>query len=85
MSCKNSSLRKLSNTFYTEADKLVKIIIRHLPGNTSAENTTVDLQETDYDVISVKQMTVERPTPDGGVTHTSHPLFVVTLVRHQKS
>jgi hypothetical protein len=52
--------------FYdTNADKPVKAVIRHLPGNTSAEDIIVDLQ----DVISVKQMTAKRPTPEGGVTH----------------
>jgi hypothetical protein len=32
-------------TFYTKVDKPVKIVIRHLPGNTSAEDITVALQE----------------------------------------
>jgi hypothetical protein len=40
--------------FYTKADKPVKVLIRHLSGNISAENITVTLQETDYDVISVR-------------------------------
>jgi hypothetical protein len=40
-------------TFYTKADKPVKIVIRHMPGNTSAKDITVALQETDYDVIGV--------------------------------
>jgi hypothetical protein len=69
-------------TFYTKVDKLVKTVIRHLPGNTSAEGITVALQERDYDVISVKQMTAKCPTPEGGITHTSLPLFLVTLVRN---
>jgi hypothetical protein len=29
------------------------------------------LQELDYDVISVKQLTAKRPTLEGGVTHIS--------------
>jgi hypothetical protein len=33
--------------FYTKADKLVKAVIRHLSGNNSAEDITVDLQEID--------------------------------------
>jgi hypothetical protein len=32
-------------TFYTKADKLVKAVIRHLPGNNSAEDITMALQE----------------------------------------
>jgi hypothetical protein len=56
-------------TFYTKADKAVKAIIRHLPGIISAEDITVALQEIDYYVISVKQMTTKRPSPEGGDTH----------------
>jgi hypothetical protein len=59
-------------TFYTKADKPVKAVIRHLLDNTTADDITVDLQKTDYD-ISVKQMTAKRPTPEGGVTYTFLP------------
>jgi hypothetical protein len=55
-----------------------------LPGNTSAEDITVALQEIGYNVISVKQMMARRPTP-GGITLTSLPLFLVILARNQKS
>jgi hypothetical protein len=65
-------------------DKPVKANIRHLPGNTSAEDITVALQEMD-DVISVKQMTAKHPNPERGVTHTSLPLYLVTLVTNQKA
>jgi hypothetical protein len=61
--------------FYTKADKLVKTDIRHLPGNTSAEDITVALQMIDHDVISVKQMTAKCPTP-GVVTH-----FLMKLIK----
>jgi hypothetical protein len=54
-----------------------------LLGNSSAEDITVDLQEIDYDVVSVKQTTAKRPTPEGGITHTS--LFLVTLARYLKA
>jgi hypothetical protein len=60
-------------------DKPVKAI-RHLPGNTSSEDITVVLQELVYDVISVKVVTVKRPTPEGGITDLS--LFVVTQARN---
>jgi hypothetical protein len=70
-------------TFYTKADRLVKVVIRHLPGNTSAEDITVVLQDTDY-IISVKQVTTKHPTPKGWVVHTSLPLFLVTVARNQK-
>jgi hypothetical protein len=56
-----------------------------LPGNTSADNITVALQEIYYDVISVKQMTTKHLTPEGEVTHTSLPLFLVTIARNKKA
>jgi hypothetical protein len=45
----------------------------------------VVLQEIDYDSISVKQMTAKRSTPEGGITHISLPLFLVTLERIKNS
>jgi hypothetical protein len=45
----------------------------------------VDFQEIDYNVISVKQMTAKGLAPKGGVTHTSLPLFLVTIGRNQKA
>jgi hypothetical protein len=72
-------------TFYTNGDKPVKAVIRHLTNNSSSEDITVALQELDYEVISVKQMTAKRPSPEGGVTLVSLPLFFNTLVRNRKS
>jgi hypothetical protein len=45
----------------------------------------VALQELGYEVISVKEMTAKRPYPEGKVTLISLPLFLITLVRNQKS
>jgi hypothetical protein len=56
-----------------------------VPGNTSAEDITLAIQEIDYDIISVKQMTAKPTTPEGEVTHTSLPLFLVTVTRNQKA
>jgi hypothetical protein len=72
-------------TFYTKPDKPVKDIIKYVLGNTSGEDIAVALQEIDYDVISVKQMTAKCPTPEGGVTYSSLPLFLVTLAKNQKA
>jgi hypothetical protein len=44
----------------------------------------VFLQEVDYN-ISVKQMTAKCPNPERGLTHTTLPLFLVTLARKQKA
>jgi hypothetical protein len=71
-------------TFYSKVDKPVKAIIRHLPGNISAEDVAVTLHEADYDII-VKHTTAKRPTPEGEVTHISVPFFLVTLAWNQKT
>jgi hypothetical protein len=72
-------------TFYTIGDKPVKAVIRHFSNNTSSEDITVDLQEMGYEVFSVKEMTAKRPCPKGEVTLVSLPLFLITLVRNQKT
>jgi hypothetical protein len=72
-------------TFYTKGDKAVKAVIRHLPNNNSSEDITVALQEMAYEVISVKQITAKHPSPEGEVTIVSLPLFLITVVRNQKS
>jgi acyl-CoA synthetase (NDP forming) len=72
-------------TFYTKGNKPVKAVMKHLPNNTSSEDITVALQELGYEVISVKQITAKRPSPENGVTLVPLPLFLFTLVRNQKS
>jgi hypothetical protein len=49
-------------TYCTKAEKPVKAIIRHSIGYISAQGITVALQERDYNIISVKQMTAKHPT-----------------------
>jgi hypothetical protein len=72
-------------TFYIKSDKPIKAVVIHLPTNTSSEDITVALQELGYEVISVKQMTAKRPSPEGEATCISLPLFLVTLARSEKS
>jgi hypothetical protein len=45
----------------------------------------VALQEFGYEVISVKQMTAKRHSPEGGVALVSLLLLLITLVRNRKS
>jgi hypothetical protein len=42
------------NSFYTKADKSVKAVTRHLPKNSSSEDTTVAPQELGYDIVIIK-------------------------------
>jgi hypothetical protein len=72
-------------TFYTKGDKPVKSVIGYLPNKSSSEDITWALQELGYEVISDKQMTAKRPSPEGDVTLVSLPLCFITLVRNQKS
>jgi hypothetical protein len=58
-------------------DKPVKAIIRHLPGNILAEDTTVALQELGYDIISV--MVISRCTV--GSLHAVCGVGVDTTIR----
>jgi hypothetical protein len=86
MPYKNSSPRKISASlhFTQRQINLLKPLSGICLANISAEDITVYLQETDY-VISVKQMTAKRPTPDGGVTYTSLFLFLLRLARNQQT
>jgi hypothetical protein len=47
-------------TFYSKEDKLAKVVIRYLPGHISAD-VTVALQDIDYNIISLKQVTGKHP------------------------
>jgi hypothetical protein len=44
-----------------------------LSDNNSADDITVALQDIDYDIINVKEMTAKCLSPEGVVTHTSLP------------
>jgi hypothetical protein len=72
-------------TVCTKGVKPVKAVKKHLPNNNSSEDITLALEELGYEVTSAKQMTAKCPSPEGGVTLVSLPLFLITLVRNQKS
>jgi hypothetical protein len=71
--------------FYRKGDKPIKAVIRHLSNNTSFEDIRVAFQELGYEVISVKHMTAKHPPPERGVTLLSLPVFLISLVRNEKS
>jgi hypothetical protein len=50
-------------------DKPVKSIAMHFPGIIPAEGISLPLQEKVYDATNVKQITFERLTPEGVVSH----------------
>jgi hypothetical protein len=71
-------------TFSPKSEKPVKEVIRHLPSNTPAKDISDGLVDLGFDVVSVKQMSSARRSPDGSNLITL-PLFLVTLPTTQKS
>jgi hypothetical protein len=71
-------------TFFPKSEKPVKAVLRHLPGNTPAKDISDGLVDLGFDVVSVKQMSSARRSPDAS-NPTTLPLFLVTLPRTQKS
>jgi hypothetical protein len=67
-------------TFRTKTDKVVKIILRHLPGNISSEDINIALQELDSDFVRRQTSRSGRR----GLTHTLLTLFLFTLARNPK-
>jgi hypothetical protein len=71
-------------TFYPKSEKSIKAVLRHLRNNTPAQDISDGLVDLGFDVISVKQMSSARRSPDGSKPITL-PLFLVTLPRTAKS
>jgi hypothetical protein len=70
----------LSLLKFSYSDWPIKAVIRHLPGNTPAEDIAKELQALGFIVISVRQLTSKRPQAP-----VSLPLFLITLPRSDKS
>jgi hypothetical protein len=71
-------------TLYPKSGKPIKAVIRHLPNNTPEEDIAEGMVDIGFDVISIKQMSSVRRSPEGP-TNTTLPLFLVTLPRTTKS
>jgi hypothetical protein len=63
----------------------MKVMIRHLPHNTPAEDISDGLVSLGFDVISVKQMTATHRSISDGSTTINLSLFLITLPRTAKS
>jgi hypothetical protein len=72
------------NTFYPKSERPIKAVIRHLPINTPAKDIAEELVDLDFELISVRQMSTARRSPEGATSITL-PLFLVTLSRTTKS
>jgi hypothetical protein len=71
-------------TFFPTSEKLVKAVLRHLPSNTPPQDISDGLVDLGFVIVSVKQMSSARRSPDGSKPATL-PLFLVTLSRTGKS
>jgi hypothetical protein len=61
-----------------KSEKLIKVVIHHLPVNTPAEDIAEGLVDLGFDIIGIKQMSTARRSSEG-TTHIALPLFLVTL------
>jgi hypothetical protein len=51
-------------TFFPKSEKPVKAVLRHIPSNTPAKDISDGLVDLGFDVVSVKQMSSARRSPD---------------------
>jgi hypothetical protein len=72
-------------TFHPKGERPIKAVIRHLPGETPAEDIANELLALGYKVHNVRQMTTTRQQAEGGRQTQALPLFLVTLEREEKS
>jgi hypothetical protein len=72
-------------TYHPKAEKPIQVVIRHLPGETPAEDIANKLLALGYKVRNVRQMTTTRQQSEGGRQIQALPLFLVTLERDEKS
>jgi hypothetical protein len=71
-------------TYFPKSEKPVKAVICHLPSNTPAQDISDGLVDLGFDVISIKQMSSARRSPDS-LNPIPLPLFLITLPRTEKS
>jgi hypothetical protein len=55
--------QNLSHYSFPKSQKPIKVVIRHLPHNTPAEDISDGLVSLGFGVVSVKQMTATRRSP----------------------
>jgi hypothetical protein len=87
-SAMKSHLEKNNLRYFTlspNAEKHIKALIRHLPQDTPAEDTSNSLEELRFNVINARQMTATRTAPNGQTQVEPFPLFPFTLTRNKIS
>jgi hypothetical protein len=69
-------------SFFPKSEKLIKVVIRHLPINTPAEDTAEGLVDIGFYVIGVKQMSTARRSPEVTATTKSQDVFRLSSLCH---
>jgi hypothetical protein len=77
--------QNLSYYSFHNSEEPIQAVIRHLPQNTPAEDISDGVVSLGFDVVSVKQMTVNRRSPPEESKIINLALFLVTLLRTAKS
>jgi hypothetical protein len=71
-------------TLFPKSEKPVKAVLRHLRSYTPAQDISDGLVDLGFDVVSFREMSSARRSPDC-LTPITLPLFLVTLPRRAKS
>jgi hypothetical protein len=71
--------------FHPKSVKPLKAVIRYLLSHTPAEDISKGLEKLGFGIVSVKQLTTMRPSPQGGNQQVTLLLFLITLPRCPKS
>jgi predicted Zn-ribbon and HTH transcriptional regulator len=72
-------------TFLPKSEKPIKVVVRHLPPNTPAQDISDGLVDLGFDIINVKQMSAGRRSRSEGSASRILPLLLITLPRTEKS
>jgi hypothetical protein len=72
-------------SFFPKSEKPIKVVIRHLPINTPAEDISDGLVNLGFDVIRVNKMTTTRLSAPDDPKSSNLSLFLITLPRSEKS
>jgi hypothetical protein len=71
-------------TFSPNSEKPTKAVIHHLPPDMPAEDISSSLEDLDFNVFNVRQMTATQTGPNGQIHMEPLPLLLITLTRNTR-